>query len=188
MFASLRRLWPFVLRRAHEREVEKVYAAGAQRVAQISDRLRDESRNADRLAMELVDEKARRSVAERAARDADERATSFQARFADYMAVRFVSRWGDLAERAMRTIEDAQPRAFVSVLTFGGVNGEGRPVCGREDIELSRFMATVTVGLSDGCPPELVADRIAGQVRAAVLAKWRDQSILNTKGGPCATR
>lgn len=46
------------------------------------------------------------------------------------------------------------------------------------DVPVVTFGARVAIGLTEDCPPELVADRIANEVRAAILAKWRDQSFL----------
>lgn len=89
-----------------------------------------------------------------------------------------------LLDKLIREIESPMGGRHVEVFlkrpTFTIEDGPAafKP-CGTRRYELLRF--AWEMALTEECPPELVADQLARQVKAAVLKQWQHQSMLLPK-------
>jgi hypothetical protein len=171
---------PFVTRRRHVRAVSEAFklAADHREGCKAATGLAEEWRLAcgvwrDRFVdATAVGRKLRGDLeaAQERAAEADREARRMQSRAASMLNKVPGARM--FADAVIRRVEasGSRPAALIRIPTQGPAGFSYK------DVRLETFVAKV--GLSDDCPPEMVADKLADEFRAAVLARWRGQSVL----------
>lgn len=171
----MKRLWPFVLKRTFDRWVSDTSSDMA-KMAQIHATSWREIKAAERHAI------AQKMVAEKIAKAADDKMTSMQLSFTRIMeekydpspAFRHLKReWPKVTERILELVDPCAERTIYAAMTQPTMDVEQRTM---ERVKMVRF--SVNVGLSRECAPELIVTQVMRQIEAAIMAKWREQSIL----------
>lgn len=116
--------------------------------------------------------------------EAERIAIAFQRRFEEEMRSSSMLIHAEPMRRVMREIlrlVESESHAFVAIMSPVKINWEPSPPMDNrfQNRRVEMIRIGFSMGMTEECPPELVARQISEQVHDAILQNWQKQSIIH---------
>jgi len=183
----IKRIWPFAWKSTVTLLEETLTNMGE---SYLRERL-DKEKYSERLEEEkLALDSTRRDLAKVRSElnDANRHMTAMQATFDDMMLAKHECSdwrrpdlsWYDYCRKVLRVMEGRH--AMFAVVSPPDIYiGKDAMFPSYKNVSVEKVRLGIEIGLSEECPPELIARRVGEQIEAAILKQWREQSILLAK-------